>query len=129
MESFIYTCSKGFTSYLCFINRLSIKSPILRFQDQFTYLNFLHRKLNNPKRITHLRIYYSIIHSIIYCSIFFRENKYYTQHYTIHEVFHYRFRQQMWPNPQETADLVTFTEEIFNGKLHFFCKVVYQFFL
>ena len=23
----------------------------------------------------------------------------------------------MWPNPQETADLVTFTEEIFNGKL------------
>ena len=25
----------------------------------------------------------------------------------------------MWPNPQETADLVTFTEEILNGKLHF----------
>ena len=25
----------------------------------------------------------------------------------------------MWPNPQETANLVTFTEEIFNGKLHF----------
>ena len=24
----------------------------------------------------------------------------------------------MWPNPQETADLVTFIEEIFNGKLH-----------
>ena len=22
----------------------------------------------------------------------------------------------MWPNPQETADLVTFTEEILNGK-------------
>ena len=29
----------------------------------------------------------------------------------------------MWPNPQETADLVTFTEEIFNGKLHFFAAV------
>ena len=28
----------------------------------------------------------------------------------------------MWPNPQETADLVTFTEEILNGKLHF-CAV------
>ena len=27
----------------------------------------------------------------------------------------------MWPNP----DLVTFTEEIFNGKLHFLCSVVY----
>ena len=27
----------------------------------------------------------------------------------------------MWPNPQETADLVTFTEEILNGKLHFLC--------
>ena len=29
----------------------------------------------------------------------------------------------MWPNPQETADLVTFTEEILNGKPHFFCSV------
>ena len=28
----------------------------------------------------------------------------------------------MWPNPQETADLVTFTEEILNGKLHFLCN-------
>ena len=25
----------------------------------------------------------------------------------------------MWPNPQETADLVTFNEEILSGKLHF----------
>ena len=29
----------------------------------------------------------------------------------------------MWPNPHETADLVTFTEEILNGKLHFLCNV------
>ena len=28
----------------------------------------------------------------------------------------------MQPNPQETADLVTFTEEILNGKLHFLCS-------
>ena len=28
----------------------------------------------------------------------------------------------MLPNPQETADLVTFTEEILNGKLHFFVQ-------
>ena len=28
----------------------------------------------------------------------------------------------MWPNPQETADLVTFTEEILNGILHFLCS-------
>ena len=27
----------------------------------------------------------------------------------------------MWPNPQETADLVVFTEEILNGKLQFLC--------
>ena len=27
----------------------------------------------------------------------------------------------MWSNPQETADLITFTEEILNGKLHFLC--------
>ena len=25
----------------------------------------------------------------------------------------------MWPNPQIAADLVTFTEEILNGKLNF----------
>ena len=29
----------------------------------------------------------------------------------------------MWPNPRETADLVTFTGEILNGKLHFLCSV------
>ena len=28
----------------------------------------------------------------------------------------------MWPNLQETADLVTFTKEILTGKLHFFIK-------
>ena len=28
----------------------------------------------------------------------------------------------MWPNPQDTADLVTFTKEIFNGKFHFLCN-------
>ena len=29
----------------------------------------------------------------------------------------------MWPNPQETADLVIFTEEMLNGKLLFLCSV------
>ena len=29
----------------------------------------------------------------------------------------------MCPNPQKTADLVTFTEEILNGKFHFLCSV------
>ena len=29
----------------------------------------------------------------------------------------------MWPNPQETADLYTFTKEMLNGKLHFLCSV------
>ena len=28
----------------------------------------------------------------------------------------------MWPNPQFPADLATFTEEIFNGQLHFFVQ-------
>ena len=28
----------------------------------------------------------------------------------------------MRPNPQETVDLVTLTEEILNGKLHFLCS-------
>ena len=30
--------------------------------------------------------------------------------------------KQMWPNLQETADLVTFIGEILNGKLHFFVQ-------
>ena len=30
----------------------------------------------------------------------------------------------MLPNPHETADLVTFTEEILNGKLHFLYSVL-----
>ena len=30
----------------------------------------------------------------------------------------------MWPNPQETVDLVTFTEEILNEKLHFFVQCI-----
>ena len=29
-----------------------------------------------------------------------------------------------WPNPQFIGDLITFTEEIPNGKLYFFCAVV-----
>ena len=33
----------------------------------------------------------------------------------------------MWPNPEEPADLVTFTEEILNGKLHFLCSLPYLF--
>ena len=32
--------------------------------------------------------------------------------------------QQIWPNPPETADLFTFTEEIYNEKLHFFAELI-----
>ena len=34
----------------------------------------------------------------------------------------------MRPNPQETVDLVTFTEEkeILNGKLHFLCSEMFK---
>ena len=35
----------------------------------------------------------------------------------------------MWPNPQETEDLVTFTEEIFNGKLHFLYSAIDECFI
>ena len=31
----------------------------------------------------------------------------------------------MWPNPQESAELVTFTEEILNEKLQFLRSDVY----
>ena len=31
----------------------------------------------------------------------------------------------MWQNPQETADFIIFTEEIFNGKLHFLCSIIF----
>ena len=33
----------------------------------------------------------------------------------------------MWPNPQKTADLVKFTEEILNEKLHFLCSVYFTY--
>ena len=33
----------------------------------------------------------------------------------------------MWPNPQIPEDLVTFTEEIHNGKLHFLCGASMKF--
>ena len=32
----------------------------------------------------------------------------------------------MWPNPQFPADLVTFTEEILNGKLYSLCSDGYH---
>ena len=32
----------------------------------------------------------------------------------------------MWPNPLETADLVTSTEEIYNGKPIFFFAVFWE---
>ena len=32
----------------------------------------------------------------------------------------------MWPNPQFPADLVTFTEEIINGKFRFLCSGRYN---
>ena len=30
----------------------------------------------------------------------------------------------MWPNPQQTADLVTFTEELLDRKLYFLCSLL-----
>ena len=33
----------------------------------------------------------------------------------------------MWPNPQETADLVIFTEEILNGKLRLLFSVLIKY--
>ena len=33
----------------------------------------------------------------------------------------------MSPNPQETAELVTFIEETINEKLHFLCSVYSQY--
>ena len=33
----------------------------------------------------------------------------------------------MWPNPKVTTDLVTYTEEIINGNLHFLCSEIDQY--
>ena len=35
----------------------------------------------------------------------------------------------MWPNPQETTGLVTFSEKFLNGKLHFLCSAWFASFL
>ena len=39
------------------------------------------------------------------------------------EVLYQRFLQELWPNQQETADLLTFTGEVLSGKLLFLCSV------
>ena len=38
------------------------------------------------------------------------------------KVFSWGLFQYMWPNPQFPADLITYSEEIFNRKLHFLCS-------
>ena len=49
-----------------------------------------------------------------------------SHHFTKNEVFNSGFFQYMWPNPQETADWGTFTEEILNRKLLFLCKANHE---
>ena len=46
--------------------------------------------------------------------------------HTKNEVSHEGFLQKMWPDPQFPADLVTFTEKILIGKLHFLCSGCFQ---
>ena len=43
-------------------------------------------------------------------------------HCTKNEVFHQEFFQLMWPYRQEIPNLVTFTKETLNAKLHFLCS-------
>ena len=49
-------------------------------------------------------------------------NLFFTQHTVQKKVFHYGFLQWIRLNPAGTADLVTFTEEILNGKLQVLCS-------
>ena len=44
---------------------------------------------------------------------------------TLHKKWSFPLRISlvMWPNPEFPADLVTFTEEILSGKIHFLCSV------
>ena len=46
---------------------------------------------------------------------------YQTYEHALHKTWSFllRISSIMWPNPQETTDLVTFTEKVLNGKLHF----------
>ena len=48
--------------------------------------------------------------------------------FTTHKMkfFIKNFFSKCWSKLQETADLVTFTEEILNGKLHFLCSVCWE---
>ena len=45
------------------------------------------------------------------------------------EFFYYGFLQLMRPNQQATADLVLFTEEALNGKLHFLLGTFFHIYL
>ena len=60
----------------------------------------------------HLRFYQNIVHKVLTRSMTLHKN----------EDLHQGFLQQMWPDSQFPVDLVIFTEEIHNGKLHFLCS-------
>ena len=47
-------------------------------------------------------------------------------HYTDNKSFLLRISSVNVAKSQETADLITLTEEILNGKLHFFCSVKFK---
>ena len=59
------------------------------------------------------------VHSSLNIHLVEREVNFITNSAQKNEVFHWGSLQQMWPNPQFPADLVTLTEEILYGKLHF----------
>ena len=64
----------------------------------------------------------SSIADVLQCTYFETFRKVHKKHCTKTEVFHYGCLQEIRPNQQFPADLVTFTEEIRNGKLHFLCS-------
>ena len=73
-------------------------------------------------RIFNVCIYVILSHLVLlhtYCHTGKLSNFWYflfPSHWTKNEIFHWGFLQWMWPNPQKTVDLVTFTEKILDGK-------------
>ena len=85
---------------------------------RYSYLYFCIESTDELKT-TKIKVLPKIVHGYQPLTIFRKKYP-----YTAQKMKFLEFLQQMMPNPQETADLIAFTKEFLNGKLHFLCIVI-----
>ena len=90
-------------------------------RDQYIYLRVFQTFKNSILGICKISTNHHLIVRSLFMTYFIKKTILNKQPCTKNEVSQWGILQSMWPNPQETADLVTLTEEFLNGKLHFLC--------